>query len=133
MAGQKSRIVCFNGWRRTLTIRENCEVMFSKNITIDHLGKITIELGDYFSFPDNFQKLFNDGDSNLKYIFQVSLLPNSFHSLNYTIEMTSYSSSEHKGINRRKKIGERTVKELVGSSPEKFLDSDRYKTTVKKS
>ena len=107
--------------------------MFSKNITIDHLGQITILLADYFSFPDNFEKLFNDGDSELKYIFQVSLLPNSFHKLNYTIEMTSYSASELQGINRRKKIGERNVKELVGSSPEKFLDSDRYKTTVKKS
>jgi hypothetical protein len=107
--------------------------MFSQNITIDHLGQITIELGDYFSFPDNFEKLFNDGDSELKYIFQLSLLPNPVHSLNYTIEMASYSASEHQGINRRKKIGERTVKELVGSSLEKFLDSDRYKTTVKKS
>ena len=107
--------------------------MFSNNITIDHLGQITIELGDYFSFPDNFEKLFNDGDLKLKSIFQVSLLQNSFHRLNYTIEMTSYSASELQGINRRKKIGERTVKELVGPSPEKFLDSDRYKSTVKKS
>jgi len=132
-ARQKSRIVCFNGQRRTLTARANCEAMFSKNITIDHLGQIIVELGDYFSFPDNFEKLFNDGDSELKYIFQVSLLQNSFHSLNYTIEMTSYSASQHQGINRRKKIGQRTVKEIVGSSPEKFLDSDRYKTTGKKS
>ena len=68
--------------------------MFSNNITIDHLGQITILLADYFSFPDNFEKLFNDGDSELKYIFQVSLLPNSFHKLNYTIEMISYSASE---------------------------------------
>jgi hypothetical protein len=133
LARQKSRIVCFNGWRRTLTARENCEAMFSPNITIDHIGQITVELGDYFSFPDNFEKLFNAGDIELQYIFQLSLLPNLFHSLNYTIEMTSYSSSEHQGINRRKKIGERTVKEIVGSSLEKFLDSDRYKTTAKKS
>jgi hypothetical protein len=47
--------------------------------------------------------------------------------------MTSYSASEHQGINRRKKIGKRNVKELVGSSPEKFLDSNRYVTTAKKS
>ena len=107
--------------------------MFSQNITIDHLGQITIELGDYFSFPDNFEKLFNDGDSDLKYIFQLSLLSDPFHSLNYTIEMTSFFASEPQGINRRKKIGERTVKELVGSSLENFLDSNRYKTTVKKS
>jgi len=107
--------------------------MFSQNITIDHLGQITIELGDYFSFPDNFEKLFNDGDSELKYIFQMSLLPNPFHSLNYTIEMTSFFASELQGINRRKKIGERTVKEIVGSSLANFMDSDRYKTTVKKS
>ena len=66
-------------------------------------------------------------------VFEVSLLPNSFHRLDYTIEMTSYSASELQGINRRKNIGESTVKELVGSSVEQFLDSDRFKTTVKKS
>jgi len=60
-----SRIVCFNGRRKILTARENCEVMFSQNITIDHLGQISIELGDYFSFPDDFVKLFNKGDSEL--------------------------------------------------------------------
>jgi len=107
--------------------------MFSKNITVDHLGQITIEFGDYFSFPDNFKKLFNNGDSELKYIFEVILLPNSFHSLKYTIEMTGYSASELKGINILKKIGERTVKELVGSSSENFLDSDRFVSTVRKS
>ena len=133
LAKQKSRIVCFNGQRRTLAARENCEVMFSQNITIDHLGQITIELGDYFSFPDDFEYLSDDGNNKLSSIFQVSLLPNSFHRLNFTIEMTSYSASKLQGINRRKKIGERTVKELVGLSPENFLDSDRYKTTVKKS
>jgi len=35
---RKSRIVCFNGLRRTLTQKANCETIFSKNITIDHLG-----------------------------------------------------------------------------------------------
>ena len=133
LAKQKSRIVYFNGQRRTVSARENCEVMFSQNITIDHLGQITIELGDYFSFPDDFEYLSIDGEDKLSSSFQVSLLPNSFHRLNFTIEMTSYSASKLQGINRRKKIGERTVKELVGLSPEKFLDSDRYKTTVKKS
>ena len=51
-------------------------MMFSKNITIDHLGHIIIELGDYFSFPDDFEKLFNDGDSELNSIFKISLAPN---------------------------------------------------------
>jgi hypothetical protein len=46
--------------------------------------------------------------------------------------MISYSAWELKGINRNKEIGERTVKELVGSSTEEFLNADRYKTTVKK-
>ena len=68
--------------------------MFSKNITIDHLGQITIELGDYFSFPNNFEKLFNDGGKELKNIFQVSLLPNLFHKLNYTIDMVSFTTSK---------------------------------------
>jgi hypothetical protein len=116
LARQKSRIVCFNGWRRILTARENCEAKFSKNIAIDHLGKITIELGDYFSFPDNFKKLFNDGDSELKYIFQVSLIPNSFHKLNHTIEMVSYTTSRIEGIKRAKKMEEKSIKELVGST-----------------
>ena len=47
--------------------------------------------------------------------------------------MTRYSASEIQGINKRKKIVERTVKELVGSSPEEFLNPNRYKTTIKKS
>jgi len=33
---------------------------------MDHVGRITIELGDYFSFPKNFKKLFNDNDQALK-------------------------------------------------------------------
>ena len=64
--------------------------MFSENITIDHVGQITIELGDYFSFPNDFKKQFNDHVSELNSIFKVSLLPNSFHSVNYKIEMISY-------------------------------------------
>jgi len=47
--------------------------------------------------------------------------------------MTSYSASEFQGILRRKKIEDRTVKELVGVSKENFMDSDRYETTIVKS
>ena len=71
-----TRIVCFNGEIRTLTGKKNCETTVSKNITIDHLGQITIALGDYFSLPDNFEKDFNDGDIKLKSIFQISLAAN---------------------------------------------------------
>ena len=90
--------------------------MFSKNITIDHLGQITIELGDYFSFPDNFEKLFIDGDIKLSSVFQVSLLPNLFHKLNYTIEMVSFTTSKIVEMKRAKKMEEKSVKELVGST-----------------
>jgi len=95
---RKSRIVCFNGRRWTQTARENCEVMFSKNLTIDNLGQITLLLGDYFSFPDNFEKLYNDGDSEFRSIFKISLITNPFHKLNYTIEMVSYVTSKIIGI-----------------------------------
>ena len=98
---RESRIVCFNGRRWTLTARENCEVMFSKNITIDHLGYITIKLGDYFSFPDNFEKLFNDGDSALNSIFKISLATNKqINRSNFTFEMISYTASTVIGIKR---------------------------------
>jgi len=90
--------------------------MISKNITIDHLGQITLLLADYFSFPDNFEKLFNDGDSKIKSIFEISLTANPVHKLNYKIEMMSYTTPKVIGIKRRKKIGERSIKELVGSS-----------------
>ena len=90
--------------------------MFSKNITINYLGQITIELSDYFSFPENFEKLFNDGNNELKYTFQVSLLPNSFHKLNYTIEMVSFTTSKIVEIKRAKKMEEKSIKELVGST-----------------
>ena len=91
---QNTNILCFNGWEWTLTARKNCETMFSKHITIDHLGLITIELGEYFLFPDNFLKLFNEGDSGLKSIFQISLA----HKTPYTIEMVSYTVSKIRGI-----------------------------------
>jgi hypothetical protein len=78
--------------------------MFSKNITIEHLGLITVQLGDYFLFPDNFLKLFNDGDSGLKSIFKISLADNPFHKLNSTIKMVSYTASKLIEIKREKKM-----------------------------
>ena len=83
LAKRASRIFCFNGLRQTITARENCEKIFSKNLTIDDFGKMTLLLGDYMSFPDNFKKLFNDGDSELKSIFKIDLI---YHKLNHTIE-----------------------------------------------
>jgi len=94
--------------------------MFSKNVTIDHLGKITILLGDYFSFPNNFKKLFNDGDSELKSNFKISMIFNQFHKLDYSIEMVSYTTSKKLGIKRGKTIKESSIKELVGSTVEEF-------------
>jgi hypothetical protein len=108
-ARRSSRILCFDGWERILTERKNCKTKFSKNITIDHLGQINIELGDYFSFPDNFEKLFKDGDSELKCIFKVSLIPNSFHKLNYTINVVSYTTSRVIEIKRAKKMEEKSI------------------------
>jgi len=90
--------------------------MFSKNITIDHLGQITIKLGDYISFPNNLEKLFNGGDNALNSIFKISFTHNPFHKLNYTIEMVSYTASKIVGIKRTKKIEEKSIKELVGST-----------------
>ena len=67
-------------------------------------------------------KLFNDGDSGLKAIFQISLAHNPFHKLNYTIEMMSYTASKIIEIKREKKIEERSIKELVGSTVKEFKD-----------
>ena len=44
--------------------------------------------------------------------------------------MVSYAPSKIVGINRGKKIRERSVEELIGYSFEEFLDSDRYETTI---
>jgi len=126
LARKKSRIVCFNGWRRTFTARTNCQAIFSKNITIDSFGQITLLLGDYFTFPENFDKLFNDGDSELKSIFKISVIDNPFHKLNYTIEMVSFTTIL--GIKKGKKIGEWSIKELVGPTFQKFKDSNRFET-----
>jgi len=90
--------------------------MFSKNITIDHLGQITIKLGDYFLFPDNFEKLFTAGDNEFDSIFKISLADNPYHKLNYTIEIVSLTTSKILGIKRAKKIEEKSIKELVGST-----------------
>ena len=46
VAWRSSRILCFDGQRRILTVRENCEKMVSDNITIDTIGQIAIELGN---------------------------------------------------------------------------------------
>ena len=90
---EASRIICFNGQIRTLTRKENCKTTLSKNITIDHLGQITIVLGNYFSIPDNFKKAFNEGENELKSIFQISLAPNKFHNLTFRCEAVSHTSS----------------------------------------
>jgi len=47
--------------------------------------------------------------------------------------MISYKASKVVEIKRRKKISERSSKELAGSDIEEFMDSDRYETTVKRS
>ena len=47
--------------------------------------------------------------------------------------MLSYSASKIIGIERHKKIEERTAQELIGSDLKEFMDSDRYETTVSKS
>ena len=126
---RKSRIICFDGQIRTLTARKNCQSIFSKNLTIDHLGLITIVLGDYFSFPENFEEQFNDHESELNSTFKISLVPNKFYKLNF-VEMLSYSASKITGIKIRKKIGERSKTELLGSSEKEFMDSDRYESFV---
>jgi len=89
-------------------------------------------LGDYFSFPGNFKKLFNDIDSALNSIFKISLAPNKMHRSNFTCEMVSYTASKVVGITRGKKIAERSRKELAGSDFEEFIDSIRYETIVKR-
>jgi len=98
---------------------------------MDHLGHITIELGDYFSFPDNFEKLFNDGDSLLNSIFKISLAPNKFRSSDLIFEMVSYTVAKVVETKEGMKIAESSWKEIVGQDSKKFMDSDRYETTVK--
>ena len=69
---------------------------------MDHVGRITIELGDYFEFPDNFKKLFNDNDQALRWIFRIGLAASELHRSNYTIKMLSYKASEILRTERRK-------------------------------
>ena len=71
---------------------------------MDHLGEITIKLGDYFVFPDNFEKL------ELSSIFNINLAVNPFHKLNYTVKMVSFTASKVLEVVKRKKIGERSIK-----------------------
>ena len=97
---------------------------------MDNLGQITITLSDYFTFPDDFEKLFNEDDSDLNSIFKISLKANEFPNSNFTIEIKSYSPSKITEIKIRKNIGERSMKELLGSSFDEFMDSDRYETTI---
>ena len=47
--------------------------------------------------------------------------------------MESYTTSKIIEIKRAKKLEERSVKELVGSVFEEFMDSNRYETTVNRS
>jgi hypothetical protein len=77
-------------------------------------------------------KLFNNGDSELKSIFKISLAPNKqIDRSNFTFEMVSYTASKIVEIKEGKKIAESSWKEIVGQDSEKFMDSDRYETTVK--
>jgi hypothetical protein len=44
------------------------------------------------------------------------LIPNSFHKLNYTIDIVSYTPSRIIEMKRAKKMEEKSIKELVGST-----------------
>jgi len=57
--------------------------------------------------------MFNDGDEALKSIFRISLAANKLNSSNYTIKMLSYTASKVVRTESNKKIGERTVEELL--------------------
>jgi len=106
--------------------------MFSKNITIDHLGQIIIELGDYFSFPKNFEKLFSGDDNDFDSVFKISFADNPFHKLNYTIKMVSYTTSKIVGTKRAKKMEEKSIKELVGTTVKEFEDLYWHGTNANK-
>jgi hypothetical protein len=58
------------------------------------------------------------------------VIDNPFHKLNYTIDMVSFTTIL--GIKRSKKIGERSIKELVGQTFEEFKDSNRFETKISK-
>jgi hypothetical protein len=76
---------------------------------MDHVGVITIKLGDLIVFPDNFEKLFKERGKELNAIFNISLAANPFHKLNYTVEIVSFIASNVLEIVKRKKIGERSI------------------------
>jgi len=63
-------------------------------------------------------------------MFNISFTANPFHKLNYTIEMVSYTSSKIIEIKREKKIGEMSIKELVGSSVKEFKDYYQHRTNA---
>ena len=99
---------------------------------MDNLGEISITLNDNFTFPDNFKKLFNDGDIDLKSIFNISLRAraNELPISNHTFEMKSFSPAKIAEIKIGENITERSMENLLGSSLKEFTDSDRYETTI---
>jgi hypothetical protein len=58
------------------------------------------------------------------------VIDDTFHKLNYSIEMVSFTTILR--IKRGKKIGERSIKELVGPTFLEFKDSNRYETNISK-
>jgi hypothetical protein len=78
--------------------------------------------------PDNFEKLFNEGDNEFTSIFQFILVDNPFHKLNYTIKLVSYTASKIINNKKGKQIGERSIQELVGATVEEFKQAYFHKT-----
>jgi len=62
----------------------------------------------------------------------MSLTANPLYTLKYTIEMVSYIPSKIIKIKKGKRIGERSIKELAGSTFKEFIDSNRYLTNINK-
>ena len=58
--------------------------------------------------------------------------PQIFHKLKYTIKMMSYTDSKIVGIKKAKKMEEKSIKELVGSSYKKFKALNRHATKINK-
>ena len=76
--------------------------------------------------------MFNEGNSELNSIFNISLDANLPHWRNYTIKMVSYTASKIIEIKKGEKISESSVDQLMASSVEELLDSSRFETHVKK-
>ena len=68
----------------------------------------------------------------MKSFLKISLDYNPFHRLDYAVEMVGYTDPEIVEIEKRKKIDERSVKEITGAGFKEFFDSDRYKIIVKR-